>query len=78
MLCVEIARSFGGDKMEWLLRLVVLWLSLDIVLVATAWYAITTIKPRWPNWWEQAVVGVEPEFNYHRRFTAPKAKTRVP
>ena len=50
-------------EMEWVLKFTVIWLSIDILIFATSWYAITIIKPRWPNWWKQVIVDVEPEFN---------------
>lgn len=54
--------------MDWLFKFVLLWLSFDIVLVATGWYAVTTIKPLWPKWWERAVVGVEPDRRPYRYY----------
>ena len=50
-------------EMEWVLKFTVIWLSIDILIFATSWYAITVIRPRWPNWWKQVIVDVEPEFN---------------
>ncbi|MFN8453511.1 MAG: hypothetical protein U0401_02390 [Anaerolineae bacterium] len=46
--------------MNWLLQIITIWISLDIVLVATAWYAVKTIKPLFPNWWKQVVIDIEP------------------
>jgi|GEM_PF-6044156 len=42
--------------MEWLLKLVVIWLSIDILIIATGWYFVTTIKPLCPGWWKRVVV----------------------
>lgn len=44
-----------------LLNIIILWLSLDIIILATAWYLVTTIKPRYPNWWRQMIVDDEPD-----------------
>ena len=49
--------------MDWLLKFTVIWLSIDILIFASSWYAVTVIKPRWPNWWKRVVVDVDPEFN---------------
>jgi hypothetical protein len=48
--------------MDWLLRIIVVWLSIDIVIFATVWYAVVTIKPYYPNWWRQMVVDDRIEF----------------
>jgi len=50
--------------MDWLLKFTVIWISIDIVIAATIWYGISTIRPRYPNWWRRVVVDDEPE--YHR------------
>ena len=42
--------------MEYLLKVVVIWLSIDILIIATGWYAATVIKPNFPNWWRRVVV----------------------
>ena len=41
--------------MDFLLKVVVIWLSVDIVLIATIWYSTVTIKKLWPDWWTQNV-----------------------
>ena len=46
--------------MESVLDFIILWLSLDIIIVATGWYMVTTIKPRCPNWWRRTIVDDEP------------------
>lgn len=68
ILHLEIA---GNIKMEWLLKIVVLWFSFDVILVATCWYAATVIRPYCPNWWERVIVGTDPEIK-HRGFQHPK------
>ncbi len=47
--------------MSWSLQLIVIWLSLDILIIATGWYAVTTLKPYFPNWWKRTIADVEPE-----------------
>jgi hypothetical protein len=50
--------------MIWWFQLIVVWLSIDVVIIATGWYAITTIKRYFPNWWERVIAcEVEPDFN---------------
>ena len=48
--------------MEWLLSFSVIWLSIDIIVIATGWYLVSTIKPRCPEWWRRVVVDEEPKF----------------
>ena len=48
--------------MEWIVKLAVIWLSLDILIIATAWYASTVIRPYFSNWWRQVVIDNEPTF----------------
>ena len=48
--------------MDWLLKFMAIWLSLDILIVATAWYGIATIKPLYPNWWRRVIADDDPEF----------------
>ncbi len=48
--------------MAWWLQLSLLWLSIDIVIIATAWYGITTLKPHFPNWWKRVIADVEPNY----------------
>lgn len=46
--------------MNWWVKLGVIYLSLDVFIIATAWYAATVIKERWPGWWKRVVVDDEP------------------
>jgi hypothetical protein len=41
--------------MNWLLRLVVIWFSLDVVIMATGWYAKSIVKVQFPNWWRRVI-----------------------
>jgi hypothetical protein len=47
--------------MDWLLKCIVLWLSLDVIIITTGWYAVTTIEPRYPDWWNKNVAAYSPE-----------------
>jgi hypothetical protein len=47
--------------MPWFLQLIVIWLSIDILVIATGWYAVTTIKTYFPNWWKRTIADIEPE-----------------
>ena len=44
---------------NWFFGLCLIWMSLDIVIFATAWYLVTTIKPRYPGWWRRTIVDEE-------------------
>jgi len=46
--------------MDWLLKLLILWFSLDIIIIATIWYGVSTIKPLYPTWWQQVIVDDAP------------------
>ena len=46
--------------MNWWLKLIVIWLSIDALIIAAAWYAVAVIKPRYPAWWKQVVVDDDP------------------
>ena len=52
--------------MGWLYDFLVIWLSMDILIFATAWYASTVIPPRWPDWWRRVVVDIEPDYHIRR------------
>jgi hypothetical protein len=41
--------------MMWLLQLLIIWLSIDIVIFATYWYMVNTIKPLCSDWWSQNI-----------------------
>lgn len=42
--------------MEWLIKGVIIWFSIDVVLIATCWY-LSFIGPRfWPDWWKAVIV----------------------
>jgi hypothetical protein len=37
----------------------VIWLSIDLVIVAGWWFAVTYVKPRYPGLWKEHFVGEE-------------------
>lgn len=37
------------------LQLIIVWLSIDIVIMATGWYGVSTIKQISPDWWERVI-----------------------
>ena len=50
--------------MIWWLQFIVVWLCIDVVVIATSWYAVTTIKRYFPNWWARVIAyEVEPDFD---------------
>jgi hypothetical protein len=42
--------------MDWLVKVVVIWLSIDTLVISTAWYVTTTLKHIKPEWWRHIVV----------------------
>jgi hypothetical protein len=49
--------------MVWFLKLLVVWLSFDVVVIASGLYLVRAIKPKFPNWWRQVVVDDRPTSN---------------
>lgn len=47
---------------DWVLKIIVVWLSIDVVFLATVWYAVVAIKPCCLNWWRQVIVDDRMEF----------------
>ena len=63
--------------MESVLDFIILWLSLDVIIVATGWYMVTTIKPRCPNWWRRTIADDDPTYHLariHKLTSDPKRK----
>ncbi|NJN93165.1 MAG: hypothetical protein HC875_03265 [Anaerolineales bacterium] len=49
--------------MVWWLQFIIIWLSIDLIIIATGWY-IATLKAYFPNWWEQVIAcEVEPDLD---------------
>jgi hypothetical protein len=44
-----------------LLKLAVILLSLNVLIVATGWYATNTLKYYFPGWWQRTIVDKDPE-----------------
>jgi len=43
------------------LELSIIWLILDVLIMVGVWFAISTIKPRYPELWQRIIVGDEPD-----------------
>lgn len=41
--------------MPWVSKLILIWLSFDVVVIATGWYLTTTIRPYYPRWWRRVI-----------------------
>ncbi len=41
--------------LDWLFKLVILWVCLDVVIIATGWYLASTIQPLFPDWWRRNI-----------------------
>jgi len=39
----------------------VIWLSLDALILSVAWAAVYIIEPRWPVWWRDDIVDRYPD-----------------
>lgn len=40
---------------NWWLEFIIIWLSIDIIIIATGWFTVGTIKTFFPNWWERVI-----------------------
>jgi hypothetical protein len=47
--------------MDILLKFVVVWFGTSILIVSTAWYVSSVIRPLCPDWWRREVVDDEPD-----------------
>ncbi len=51
--------------MNWLLNFLIIWFSIDVVVIATGYYAANVLKPHFPDWWRAVICGdgseIEPE-----------------
>jgi hypothetical protein len=41
---------------EWLLKLGFIWLGINILIIVTGWYLVSTLSRRFPEWWRRVVV----------------------
>jgi len=41
-------------------KLILLWLSVDIIIIATGWYLVTVIEPCYPEWWRRYIIDEMP------------------
>ena len=41
--------------MSWWLKFIIIWLNIDLVILATSWYAVYTLKRYFPRWWEKVI-----------------------
>ena len=41
--------------MELIAKIVVVWLSVDTLLISTGWYATITLSQLWPDWWRRVI-----------------------
>ncbi len=59
-LCIGFAQEtwytfehrMGVNAMDLLLKIVMNWLLLDVLILATVWYMVSTIQPLVPTWWK--------------------------
>ena len=51
----------GEDLMNSLLDFLVIWLAISLFIIGTSWYVTVVIPPRFPHWWRQVVVDIDPD-----------------
>lgn len=47
--------------MNWLLNILIVWISIDIVVIATGWYILEVIMVQFPNWSRRVICDDGPE-----------------
>lgn len=47
--------------MIWLLKFLITWLSIDVVVIATGWYANNVVRVYFPNWWKRVICDDQPD-----------------
>ena len=47
---------------ELVIQFLVIWVAIDIVIIASGWYLVNVVKPRYPGWWRRMVVDEEPAY----------------
>ncbi len=47
--------------MDSLLDFLVIWLAISLFIIGTSWYITLVIPPRFPRWWRQVVVDIDPD-----------------
>jgi hypothetical protein len=48
--------------MNLLLKLVVNWLLVDVLIIATVWWFESTVRPLFPAWWKANICDVAPDY----------------
>ena len=51
-------QNFKIILVSFLLKVGAIWLSIDIVTLATGWYAVTVVRPRWSARWRRVVANM--------------------
>jgi hypothetical protein len=47
--------------MNWLLKFLTVWGSIDVVVIATGWYLGNVLRVHFPNWWKRVICDDGPE-----------------
>ncbi|MBN1220860.1 MAG: hypothetical protein JXM69_18200 [Anaerolineae bacterium] len=46
--------------LEWLFKVFIVWLCVDLVVIVVGLFLKIVIKPRYPNWWRQVMADYDP------------------
>ena len=46
--------------MDFLVKLIINWLLLDVLIIATIWWAGSTLRPMFPQWWKAHICDIAP------------------
>ena len=57
--------------MNLLLRFLVVWFSIDVVVIATGWYFVRVINRQFPNWCKRVICDYGPEMEQELDMVTP-------
>ena len=49
----------------WLVKLLILWVAIDLIAIASGWYGFKVIRQEFPIWWKNNIADMAPpELDY--------------
>ena len=64
ILYMNLVRIFlRGSKVIWFMNLIIIWLALDLIILATIWYGYNTLRIYFPRWWKRSICDELPYFD---------------
>ena len=63
--------------MELLLKLVIIWVCVDVIIIASGWYLGSTVRQNFANWWRNVILDDMEEFELTQLDNPELAMTRL-